>query len=56
MAKKICKNHMDVIGLLGDQDRRENEVFGLDTTRPMAPWADKVMQRILKMSGVSQIK
>ena len=50
MAKNICKGHMDVIGLLADQDRRENELFGLDTTRPMSSWASKVMQRLLRLS------
>jgi len=49
MAKTICKDHMDVIGLYADQDRRESELFGLDTTRPMSSWSSKVMQRILKM-------
>ena len=50
MAKPICKGHMDTIGLIADQDRRENELFGLDTTRPMSSWASKVMQRLLRLS------
>ena len=50
MAKKPCKNHMDVIGLLGDRDRRENELFGLDSTKPMSPWGRKIVRRLLEMA------
>ena len=49
MAKRKCKDYMDILTVLDNHDREQDQVASLNLTKGSTPWLNKVVGRMSKI-------
>ena len=55
MAKRICKDYMDIVTVLDNHDREQDRPASLNLTKGSTPWLNKVVSTIAKIMPSSRV-